>query len=99
MSYFDAEVFSTLATAHIEVKAQWAKDEINSLKQDIEATLAAIEIERDSRRRVALLADLETFLPARKQAIKNAENSIDPDLSDQIDFTIRVTLMIARSFK
>lgn len=72
MSVFDAHVFAVeilkgprqITGQHVEITS-----ELLELEKDIEATLAALEFEGDSRRARALKEDLEKFLPARKASL------------------------------
>jgi hypothetical protein len=107
MSVFDAEIFASAALADASKcvgEDPEAKNELLQMQQDIEATLAALEVEKDSRRARALRDDLETFLPARKAAIMAADQRARPgwpkrqELDDALAFSIKVTLVTAKSF-
>jgi hypothetical protein len=110
MSTFDAEIFAQAVLADVgEVIEQAEEDsadvrvELAALRQDIEATLAALEVERDGRRARALRQDLETFLPARKAAILSAAASryskeIQEGLERALTLAARAALVVAKAF-
>lgn len=114
MSTFDAEVFAKAVLADVclvisEAEKTCAsftsfevKHEVKELQDDIEATLAAIEIERDGRRARALRDDLEKFLPARKASILSCAQRSGCDLTSSLEAPLalatRAALIVARAF-
>jgi hypothetical protein len=110
MSTFDAEIFAQAALSDVrELLASTAADtadaqvELQALEQDIEATLAALEVEKDGRRAQALRQDLETFLPARKAAILSAAASVEAGnvqaaLEKALTLATRVAVIAAKAF-
>lgn len=76
MSCFDAEIFAQAVMAgcfEVVDGSGWlatsVRQELIATQNDIEATLAALEIERDGRRARALRDDLAQFLPLRKASV------------------------------
>lgn len=112
MSFFDAEVFARELTAgakHIleegdkrpDVDVTTPEVALNQLRLDIEATFAALEVEKDHRRANALRNDLSTFLPARKEAILGVNGFTIGELGNlgkELDFVERVAKVVAKSF-
>ncbi len=110
MSTFDAEIFAQAALAEVrglvnESACAYASLEaaLKELQDDIEATLAALEVERDGRRARALREDLERFLPARKAAILSAAESraskqFKEALEHALTLATRVTVIVAKAF-
>ena len=110
MSTFDAEIFAQAALADVKAVLDSTDEdsadvrvELAQLQQDIEATLAALEVERDERRARALRQDLEQFLPARKAAILSAAQSrfssqIQSALEDALSLAARVAVVAAKAF-
>ena len=110
MSTFDAEIFAQVALADVrELIDESSQDsaevrvELAQLRQDMEATLAALEVERDARRARALRDDLERFLPARKAAILSAaESKFSSELKAALENTLTVaakaTVIVAKAF-
>lgn len=110
MSDFDAEVFARelLGEARELVQdigsegAVLAK-ELVDLQRDVEATIAALESERDGRRAQNLRKDLETFLPARKAAILSAAESaasasVQAKLKEALGIATKAALVVAKAF-
>ena len=110
MSTFDAEIFAQAVLADVQAVIDRADEEsadvrveLSELRKDIEATLAALEVERDSRRARALRQDLETFLPARKAAILSAAESrfsaeIQAALENALALATRAAVVVAKAF-
>jgi hypothetical protein len=110
MSTFDAEIFAQAALADVRdvlAKAQTtsadAQVELQQLEQDIEATLAALEIEKDGRRAMGLRKDLDEFLPARKAAILSAAASTESSelqaaLENALALATRTAVIVAKAF-
>jgi hypothetical protein len=110
MSTFDAEIFAQAALTDARdllvttaTNGSQASAELDALQQDIEATLAALEVEKDGRRAQALRADLESFLPARKAAILSAattrgSSEVDAALETALTLATRVAVIVAKSF-
>lgn len=110
MSSFDSEVFARelLGEAHGLV-AELGNDgadvavELFALRQDVEATLAALEVEKDGRRARALRDDLEQFLPARKSAIlsaaaSKASSDTQASLETALNIAMKAAVAVARAF-
>lgn len=109
MSTFDAEVFAVtvlvdvreILNSYLRVPAETSM-EVSELQQDIEATMMALEIERDGRRAQALRDDLVRFLPARKAAILASVPHItvlhSTALSQALELACRATLIAAKAF-
>src|SRR5581483_6048248 len=110
MSTFDAEIFAQAVLADVHELVDKADEEsadvrveLSELRQDIEATLAALETERDGRRARALRQDLDTFLPARKAAIlAAAEARYSKDIKDALENALtlatRAAVIVAKAF-
>jgi len=110
MSTFDAEIFAQTVLADARDVVDKNQDdsaevrvELAQLRQDIEATLAALEVERDSRRARALRDDLEKFLPARKAAILSAAQSrfsseVQAALENALSLATRAAVIVAKAF-
>lgn len=108
MSTFDAEIFANAVTEDAERILRFlnledeARVELIELRRDVEATMAALEIEKEPRRARALVHDLETFLPARRDKILYhlvaCSSATIADLGRALVFTERATLAAARSF-
>src|SRR3954467_1392704 len=110
MSTFDAEIFAQAALADVrglltdsEHNSAELKQELQELQDDIEATLAAIEVEKDSRRARAPRDDLEKFLPARKAAILSAAQSwvggeLAQTLENALTLATRAAVIVAKAF-
>lgn len=110
MSYFDAEIFAQAVLADAQDVVNKSDEEsadvlieLSEMRKDIEATLGALEIERDSRRAWALRQDLEIFLPARKAAILSAATlRFRPETWAALDRTLalatRTTLIVSKAF-
>jgi len=110
MSTFDAEIFAQAVLADVQDVLDKADEEsadvrveLSELRKDIEATLAALEVERDSRRARALRQDMETFLPARKAAILSAAESgfsgeVRAALEDALALAARAAVVVAKAF-
>jgi hypothetical protein len=110
VSTFDAEIFAQTALADVrELIDQGQQDsaevrvELAQLRQDIEATLAALEVERDARRARALRDDLDRSLPARKAAILSAAESkfsseVNAALENALTLATRVAVIVAKAF-
>jgi len=110
VSTFDAEIFAQAVLADVNQVIDQADEEsadvrveLSELRQDIEATLAALEVEKDSRRARALRQDLETFLPARKAAILSAAESrysqeVRVALENALALAARAAVIVAKAF-
>src|SRR5438034_11694116 len=110
MSVFDAEIFAQAVLADVEEVIDKSDEEsadvrveLSELRKDIEATLAALEVERDGRRARGLRQDLETFLPARKAAILSAAESrfsgeVRAALETALSMATRAAVVVARAF-
>lgn len=103
MSIFDAEIFANAIVAELTSLdlPQEAKDEIDQLKIDIEATLAALEVEKDNRRAKALRDDCAQFLPGRREAIlisSKLTGGAHYELRRSLDIVTKATLIVARAF-
>lgn len=110
MSIFDAEIFAQAALADVRgliadqsANATEVTTELTELEKDIEATLAALEVEKDGRRAHALRDDLEKFLPARKAAILSAAQSrfsseLQRALENALTLATRASVIVARAF-
>lgn len=110
MSTFDAQVFARELLAEAaglvsdggEIALELRRD-LRLLAEDIEATLAAIEVEKDSRRALALRQDLEQFMPARKAAIlstaaSRASSDTQAALEAALTVAIKAAVAVARAF-
>jgi hypothetical protein len=110
MSTFDAEIFAQAALADARdalgkttANAADVAIELQQLEQDIEATLAALEVEKDVRRAQALRQDLAQFLPARKAAILSAAAStesgeVQAALENALTLATRAAVIVAKAF-
>ncbi|HZV02652.1 MAG TPA: hypothetical protein VFF73_38450 [Planctomycetota bacterium] len=110
MSTFDAEIFAQAVLADVQDVLDKAEEEsadvrveLSDLRNDIEATLSALEVERDNRRARALRQDLETFLPARKAAILSAAESrfsgeVRAALENALTVATRAAIVVAKAF-
>src|SRR5580698_5109780 len=110
MSTFDAEIFAQAALADVRdvlnKTATTSADvqiELQQLEQDMEATLAALEVEKDGRRAQALRQDLAQFLPARKAAILSAAASAESSelqaaLENALAVATRTAVIVAKAF-
>ena len=110
MSTFDAEIFAQAALADVRgllessaATTSDARGELQELQDDIEATLAALEVEKDGRRARALRDDLEHFLPARKAAILSAAQSkisgeVAAALENALTLATRAAVIVAKAF-
>jgi hypothetical protein len=106
VSIFDAGTFTQAilegARNEIGQDAELAK-ELSELEKDLEATLAALEIESDGRRALALRDDLVRFLPARKAAILSMVRSrrsiyMAAALESALEIATQGALAVAKAF-
>lgn len=110
MSAFDSKAFAQTILAEgrsllgdtldavPELRARFA-----AFQADVEVTLAALEIERDSLRADSIREDLEHFLPARKAAIVSAARShasadLMAALETALAIAVRAAVIVARAF-
>lgn len=105
MSTFDAELFAQAVLYEAAVlldKQVGARLELAELRKDIEATLAALEVERNGRRARALRDDLAAFLPGRCEAIVAAirDQSLGEikNVHDALILAQRATTIVAKAF-
>jgi len=117
MSVFDAEIFAQAVLGDVrkvldrldefgEEKKKPALAEFLAFQNDVEATLAALEVERDGRRARALRDDLAHFLPKRKEDLLAVACHTEHlrlgtfycDLEKAIDDAIRASEIVAKAF-
>jgi hypothetical protein len=106
MSTFDARAFTQtlLEAARNEIgNDEDLAKELSELEKDLEATLAALEMESDKRRANALGDDLVKFLPARKAAILSAARSrrsiyMAAALESALEIATQAALAVAKGF-
>lgn len=114
MSEFDPEVFAAslvqpvkdavapfVAVATAEAKALIV--EVESLESDVEATMAALQVERSVARAQALHRDLEMFLPARKdaiiaQAVALGATDLQGALEAVLTVVLKAAVIVGKSF-
>lgn len=110
MSTFDAEIFAHAVLEDVRRLMDeeggddlTARNELSAMRKDIEATLAALEIEKNGKRARALRQDLEVFLPVRRAAIIAAQRPYwgeqdDDEFCQALDLACRATVIIAKAF-
>jgi hypothetical protein len=106
VSVFDAATFAQviLQGARNEIgEDEELAQELGELEKDVEATLAALEIEADGRKASALKDDLARFLPARKAAILSAARSkrsvyMAAALETALEIATQGALAVAKAF-
>jgi hypothetical protein len=113
MSSFDAKLFAESVLINARVVLRDARPEparfpleqlaMQELQDTVEATLAALEVERDSRRACALMVDLEAELRRGKMAVLNSAKATLAiahmlRLERALQLTIEAALIVARAF-
>lgn len=110
MSTFEAGLYASAILAEarelvldLGSEAGYLVAELQTFQLDVEATIAAMEAERDPRRLKALQEDLERFLPARKAAIMSAaesaaSSSVQAALETALNVAVKAGLAIAKAF-